>query len=231
MTKLATVTSVLQRLGQRQSDAALATSLKLEFDIIQGRLESGVQLPNGGIFMLQGLLTVDTTNITLVSGNSALQGIPTAFLQELEGEGESPLEYLDTSTGNYIALKKDDFQLLKAKYNSFSTSNSVSAELQAYAQRGDRGFTIFPTPTKAYTMRWAYYAREATITDNQDNAFTTTYNDLMINEIGIIACKFYIISPDRLPTFQDSRDKEAVRIYNRQIMQEQSGRNYSQGED
>lgn len=225
MSKTATVTTLLQRLGQRQNDAVLAAQMKLEFDVVQARLEGGVQI-GGGIFMLSGLIYVDTS-LSLVVGNSGIQpAVPTSFISELEGEEESPLEY-QNDTGNYTSLKKDDYQILKTRFASFSSSGHI----EAYAQRGQRVFAIFPTPSAAYNLRWTYYKREAVITDLLDNAFTGQYQELMISELGIVACKYYIISPERLATFQDSRDREAQRIYTQQIMQEQSGRMYARGDD
>jgi hypothetical protein len=118
---------------------------------------------------------------TEISSNSTVSGeervvTPSDFIREDE---ESALWYFDASADDedkWTEIIKDDLSVLRHKFPGVGTP-------KAYAIHGDY-FRIFPTPDAVYTLKLAYYQKQAVLTSNIENKWLLHASDLMIGMAG-----------------------------------------------
>lgn len=195
MQRLDAVKSIKRRLGFW---SAHDDEIVLELRDGQKRLEQGILLPRGGIFLPWFLVTEITTRL-MVAGEERVP-LPTGadeFLGELE---EGALWIYDQNAeaeSQWQPLSKDDIDFLKNDQPGTGTP-------RAYSQSGVY-FRLKPTPDSDAeankVLKLLYKKRDATLdNDDTENNWLKYAHELMIGEAGLIVA-------------QALRDVEAEKIF------------------
>ena len=192
MTRDEAVASVKRRLGfWSGNDDEIATELQQA----QVRLEQGIVLPRGGIF-LPWFLMSEVATAAMIDGEERVP-IPNDFLGELE-EGALWLYDPDADTDSqFIPLSKDDLDFLKSAEPGTGTP-------VAYSQSGVY-FRLKPTPdsdnASTKSLKLLYKSKDAILTDGAtENSWLKYAHELMIGESGKIIA-------------QALRDQQAIGIF------------------
>lgn len=175
MTGTDIINIVLSRLGRQESNAYLVAAAKLEFKLVQARMEGDGFMP---WFLLAG-----EQELTSTPGLRYIQ-LPDYFRREYD---EFPLyRYDSTQADPYIRMVKDDFDILESQYGGTSATKP-----QKYALVG-RYIHLFPTPDAAYKFRLDFYSQsvELDFASINTNVWTENAPDLMIGELGVVMASY-----------------------------------------
>lgn len=199
MTRDEATASVKRRLGfWSGNDSEIA----LELQDAQKRLEQGIVLPRGGIF-LPWFLMSEVATAAMVDGEERVP-IPSDFLGELE-EGALWLYDPNADTDSqFKPLSKDDLDFLK------SAEPGTGSPL-AYSQSGVY-FRLKPTPDSDNatnkSLKLLYKRADSLLTDGTtENNWLKYAHELMIGEAGKIIA-------------QALRDQQAIGIFDNVIVVE-----------
>jgi len=186
-------------------DSTLLTELKLA----QIKAERSPELP-------WFLFLEETTTTTIDEPRVEL---PTGFLRETE---ESHY-FVVTTTGEYIALKKEDLATLRSKYE-----DEESGLPEYYAILGSY-LWCYPKPDAEYTVSMHYASKDSTLaTGDSGNLWSTYYPDLLIGLAGQSACTAFR-ALDIKPRFDEMAALAAQQIITDNVAREMTNREDSYG--
>jgi hypothetical protein len=204
MTRDQITAAIKRRLGfWTGNDSEIATELQEA----QIRLEQGIVLPKGGIF-LPWFLVSEVASAAMVSGEER-SPLPTDFLSELE-EGALWLYDANAPTDTqFKPLAKDDLDFLKA--DQPGTGSPV-----AYSQSGTY-FRLKPTPDSSAaankSLKLLYRAKDAILsTGVSENNWTKYAHELMVGEAGTMIAQS-LRDPTAAKIFGDTVVVERHRLY------------------
>jgi len=210
------ITLLLRRAGQREGDPTLRNQLESEIQFLQESFEqNGVQLPSGGVFWPNFLVSEISTNTSTI--DEPRLDLPDDFLVEYD---EGALFLLQD--GEWICLQKDQFDLLRKEYSS-------SSQPEYYAQVGDY-FYLFPVPNGQYTLKLLYYQAAAELTSDIENRWLKYAQNLMLSALGYVMASQYLYDQQLASSFAQQQQKAAFQLYSKEISQEQANTDPVMGE-
>jgi hypothetical protein len=213
MTRTEVVTLLNYRLGNRTD---LEDRILLEMAFVQDYILEGT-----GAFLPWFLETEMATSPIMAEEERV--ALPDDFLAEVEDQ--ALWLYLEDSDENtMIELKKNDYDLLVAKYPG-------TGRPQQYAIAGSY-IIIKPTPDLEYTVKMRYYAKDTPISVSAgENKWLAHAADLVMAETGKIMAENHLLNAALATSFEKAAMIARDRLYKKHEARRHSNRTYGMGED
>ncbi len=217
MLKSAAISRIQRRLGFRTD---LASAILEELQDAQNRLEQGVTLPTGGVFLPWFLQTEIGMAVTDIGEERIPLPTDPKFLREAEGDA---LWYYnaepDDESERWTVLEKNDLDYLRGAL-------SGSGAPKGYALDGTY-LRILPTPDQIYTLKMLYYGADEVLGGSDtENKWLKYAPYLLIADAGR---EIAVASRDNTATqyFEQLFQREVQRLWAVGEAREHENRSYS----
>lgn len=221
MLRDAAVDLIMKRLGSR-------TDLSLRNDIINEMVYVQENVLEGGPFY-PFFLVSEISNADTTPTDERVQ-LPADFLHEWE---DGALYYFDpdATTNSWIALIRDDWDVIKATY----TSNTPG--LMTHYDIVGNYFLLTPTPDAAYTLKFRYYAAAESLAGvygdaaNVENVWLAKASDWLMGEVGAIIASQYLVSQKLQQMFVAQAVRGQKRVSQLDVSMSESNKRRTMGDD